>query len=84
MDATCNCGAVRVHVSDDELFSRRRGHICHCINCQKTAGSAFATNLVIETSKVKITGEENLTLYEDGDSLSGNVVKRYFCRRCGK
>ncbi|KAI9715501.1 MAG: hypothetical protein M1828_000808 [Chrysothrix sp. TS-e1954] len=83
MDGTCNCGAVHVRVSDDELFSKRRGHICHCTNCQKTASSSFATNLIIETSKVTITGDENLTLYEDGNSRSGRTVKRYFCRRCG-
>lgn len=51
---------------------------------QLTNRSAFATNLIIEESKVTITGTDNLTCYEDGESLSGNIVKRYFCKTCGK
>lgn len=39
MEAHCNCGAVHVKIDDAELFSKRRGHICHCSNCRKTAGS---------------------------------------------
>lgn len=30
--------AVKVRVNDNELFSRRRGHLCHCANCRKVAG----------------------------------------------
>ena len=40
MDGQCNCGAVKVHVEDSEMYSKRRGHICYCANCQKTAGSS--------------------------------------------
>lgn len=37
----------------------------------------------IELSKVTITGADNLQIYEDPRSLSGNVVKRFFCKTCG-
>jgi len=39
MEGTCNCGAISVKVNDSELFTRRRGHTCRCINCRKTSGS---------------------------------------------
>jgi transposase-like protein len=39
---------------------------------------------VIESEKVTITGEDNLTEYKDFDTLSGNSVSRYFCKTCGK
>lgn len=45
--------------------------------------AAVATNLKIERSKVTITNEQNLQLYEDPSSLSGNIVRRYFCKTCG-
>lgn len=35
--------AVKVLINDDELFSRRRGHICHCANCRKVAGGICET-----------------------------------------
>jgi hypothetical protein len=45
---------------------------------------AFATNLIVENSKFKITGEENLKVYSDPKTLSGTPVERYFCGTCGK
>jgi len=39
--------------------------------------------LTIETDKVHITGEENLTRYDDPETLSGTPVSRYFCKTCG-
>lgn len=45
---------------------------------------AFATNLIIEQDKVKIDGAENLSVYNDPDSLSGRTVRRFFCKTCGK
>jgi hypothetical protein len=30
-------------------------HCCHCLNCQRQTGSAFAINLLIEADRVEIT-----------------------------
>jgi hypothetical protein len=46
MEGTCNCGAIKVKVDDPELFTRRRGHICHCQNCRKTAGSGMISKTI--------------------------------------
>ena len=85
MEAHCLCGAITVKIHDDKLFgSQPRGHICHCFNCRKTAGSLFGISLMIENEKVSISGEENLAEYKDYDTTSGNPVSRYFCKTCGK
>ena len=48
-----------------------------------TMASAYAANLLIEADRVTITGEQNLAVYEDPNTLTGNVVKRFFCKTCG-
>jgi hypothetical protein len=84
MEGQCLCGAVKVKVTDDNLFgSQRRGHLCHCSQCRKVAGGLFGANLIIETEKVEISGEENLTKYDDPETLSGTPMSRYFCKTCG-
>lgn len=40
--------------------------------------------MIIEADKVEITGADNLTIYNDPESLSGRIVKRFFCKTCGK
>lgn len=84
MESTCLCKAVTVKIDDDELFTKPRGHLCHCLNCRKTSGSAFGSNLMIEESKVTITGQEHLKDYKDKETISGNTVTRSFCGTCGK
>lgn len=84
MEGQCLCGAIKVKVNDDNLFgSQRRGHLCHCSQCRKVAGGLFGANLTIETEKVEISGEENLTKYDDPETLSGTPISRYFCKTCG-
>ncbi|TVY40243.1 putative glutathione-dependent formaldehyde-activating enzyme [Lachnellula occidentalis] len=83
MEGICNCKAVKVTVNDADLFSRPRSSICHCQNCRKTSGSVYGVNLIIESDKVSISGEENLSEYKDFDTTSGNPVSRYFCKTCG-
>ncbi|KAI9878982.1 MAG: hypothetical protein M1830_009911 [Pleopsidium flavum] len=83
MEGSCLCGAITVHVTDADLYTRPRGHLCHCENCRKTAGSTYGANLSIESEKVKITGEDKLKEYKDSKTLSGNTISRFFCRECG-
>jgi len=71
----CLCGAVRFEIT---------GHIrniihCHCSQCRKAQGSAYATNGIVDASAFHITqGGENLT----GFDSSADQVK-YFCKTCG-
>ncbi|KAL9527293.1 hypothetical protein SMMN14_08838 [Sphaerulina musiva] len=81
---TCLCGSVTVTINDKELFTKRRGHLCHCANCRKVAGSYVASNLLIEQEKVTIEDKDGtLKTYEDNASMSGNTVYRTFCGKDG-
>ncbi len=85
MEGQCLCGTITVKIHDNDLFgAQRRGHICHCSNCRKVAGSLFASNLMIENERLSILGEENLAVFKDYNTTTGNPVSRFFCKTCGK
>jgi hypothetical protein len=46
----CACAAVRYRLTSDPLIT----HCCHCLNCQRQTGSAFAINLMIEADRVEL------------------------------
>ena len=73
----CLCGAINYDFPNDPAVYG----VCHCLNCQKQAGSAFSTLAAVTKSEFKIRGEPKL--YVDGDTNSGNSVERYFCQNCG-
>ncbi len=52
--------------------------ICHCSQCRKAQGSAFATNSPIETDKLKFTGQQYTQEYQSSE----NKI-RAFCKICG-
>lgn len=71
----CLCGAIRFEITG-EIH-----HIvyCHCSQCRKAQGSAFATNGIVATDDIRLlSGEDRLTGYE---SSPGQI--KYFCRHCG-
>ena len=70
----CLCGAVRF-----EIHGPIRNIVyCHCSQCRKVQGSAFATNGIVDAGNFQITrGTEALSLYEE-DKGQG----KYFCRHC--
>jgi hypothetical protein len=85
LSSTCLCGAIRVTIHDSELFTRPRGHLCHCANCRKVAGSYVSSNLAIEKEKVEVVDEGGkMKKYRDMETGSGKCVERCFCGECGK
>lgn len=85
MSATCLCGSIKVTINDNELFTKKRGHLCHCANCRKVAGSYVASNLAIEKEKVEVDDPKGaLKKYRDYATASGKCVERCFCGNCGK
>lgn len=85
MTGSCLCGSITVTIKDSELFSKPRGHLCHCANCRKVAGSYVASNFLTETDKVEIKDRDGTKkTYEDKATLSGNSVFRSFCSVDGK
>ena len=72
---SCLCGGVAFRIAG-ELQAIQ---LCHCGQCRKANGSAFAANVPVARSAFELhSGAELLTEYE---SSPGKV--RAFCRRCG-
>lgn len=69
----CLCGAVRYSINELPVSS---GH-CHCRNCRKQTGAAFATDGTFRSSAVSWSGREQ-TYYRSSQSC-----ERGFCSTCG-
>lgn len=71
----CYCGAVRYEIHGALL----RFLNCHCPDCRKFSGSAFAAVLATEANGFQVVrGEDQLTPYS-----SSPGKQRLFCRTCG-
>jgi hypothetical protein len=71
----CLCGTVRFEVHGPI----RNIVYCHCSQCRKAQGSAFATNGVVEASDLHfVAGEDNLSRFAQSPDQA-----RYFCQSCG-
>ncbi len=71
----CLCGSIRFEIEGPI----RNIVYCHCSQCRKAQGSAFATNGIVMASDFKIiSGQGELTAYE---STPGQT--KYFCKTCG-
>jgi hypothetical protein len=72
----CLCGKVRYNASGDPAFVG----ICHCRDCQKFTGSAFA--VVVGVPKPAFSLQGKVTTYsKTGDT--GKTIERQFCPECG-
>lgn len=72
----CLCGAVRYSASGDPAFVG----VCHCRDCQKFSGSAFA--IVVGVPKAALSVQGTLSTFtKPGDS--GKPIHRRFCPTCG-
>lgn len=75
LTGSCLCRKVKLQVPDEfQLMGN-----CHCSECRKFSGSAFATAGVIDFDDLKITeGQEHISYYhKTADTDLG------FCRHCG-
>lgn len=71
----CLCGAIRFEISGG---IRNIVH-CHCSQCRKAQGSAFATNGIVHIGDFRlVSGEDALQGYE---CTPGKT--RFFCKTCG-
>ena len=55
-------------------------HCCHCRNCQRQTGSAFAINLLIEADRVELLGVEPHPVDVERDDGSTQRIHR--CPEC--
>jgi len=74
--ASCRCGQLKATVAGEPI----RMSVCHCLNCQKRSGSAFAAQARWPAEQVTIEGR--LQSFEmSGDS--GGAATFHFCPECG-
>lgn len=75
-EGACECGAVRYRLADDPITV----NCCHCRDCQRITGSAFALNGMIETERIAVlTGEPEERALER-DDIGGTRAWR--CPTC--
>lgn len=72
----CACGTVRYRVQGPPLFV----HCCHCTDCQRTSGSAFAINALYETDRITLLAGEPNAVPTPSASGQGEIIRR--CPDC--
>ncbi len=72
----CACGAIRYECSAEPVMSFN----CHCRDCQRASGSAFAANVYVPAPAFTFTKGE--PQYYSVPGLNGNM-HRGFCSACG-
>ena len=73
---SCLCGKVRYSADVEPMFTG----VCHCRNCQKESGGAFAVVVGVPQSAMTVQGQVK-TYADRGDS--GKAMYRRFCPDCG-
>lgn len=73
---SCFCGAVRYRLTAKPMFI----NCCHCRDCQKQTGGAFAINAIIETDRIELLSgaPQPVTMPTD----SGRPHDVYRCPTC--
>jgi len=74
--ATCRCGQFRAECTGEPV----RVSVCHCLECQKRSGSAFAVQARWPEDRVGISGRYKEWSYV-GDSGTCGTFR--FCPECG-
>ena len=72
----CFCGQIRYRLNARPMFV----HCCHCRDCQRQTGSAFAINALIEADCVEILKGEPVMVTLPTDS--GRPHDVYRCGEC--
>ena len=77
MTGGCLCGAVRYECTGEPVFAL----LCHCRDCQRQSGSAYAAAVRVPAATFRVTHGEPKLYVKTADS--GNQVTRAFCPECG-
>jgi hypothetical protein len=76
MEGGCACGAVRYRLEAAPMFV----HCCHCRDCQRQTGTAFALNALIEATRVTVLAGETEGVGVPTDSGRPHIIHR--CPSC--
>jgi hypothetical protein len=76
IEGGCLCGKVRYSGDAEPAFVG----VCHCKNCQRETGTAFA--VVVGVPKPALNVQGTLKTFDD-PADSGRILHRRFCPECG-
>ena len=74
--ASCRCGQLTAIATGEPV----RISVCHCLDCKKRWGSAFAVQARWPAEQVKIDGRSKAHVHT---ADSGNRITFHFCPDCG-
>jgi hypothetical protein len=72
----CACGAIHYDCNADPVIMFN----CHCRDCQRASGSAYAAIVVVPKAAVQMRGEPRYHKIVGG---AGKAMERGFCPTCG-
>jgi len=76
LNGRCLCGEITYVI--EERFDRF--YFCHCSQCQKVTGSAFASNILTAVDNIEwLSGANSIKKYEDPN----RAFSKAFCKNCG-
>ncbi len=76
LEGGCTCGAVHYRMTGKPIFV----HCCHCRECQRGGGSAFALNAMIEADRVALLQGQPEVVTVPTPSGRGQKISR--CPEC--
>ena len=77
MTGGCLCGGVRYESVGEPGFAL----LCHCRDCQRQSGSAYAAGWRVPAAGFRVTRGKPRLFVKPADS--GNEITRAFCADCG-
>ncbi len=72
----CLCGAITFECDAEPAISIN----CHCSDCRKLTGAAYATLLFVPRDELQVSGE---TKTYQHSSDRGSTMTKHFCPTCG-
>ena len=76
ISGSCLCGAVTFTIKNE--FDHFQ--LCHCLQCQKSTGTAHASNLFTQPENITwLAGEDLLQRFD----VQGRRISNVFCQQCG-
>ncbi|GAB7359359.1 hypothetical protein MBLNU230_g6010t1 [Neophaeotheca triangularis] len=71
LNASCLCGTVKFTATGQD----KNTVLCHCSNCKKASGSAFAHNHRLIKTQLDIRqGQASIREYRDSATKTGNTI----------
>lgn len=78
---SCLCGASSYTVNGPPI----QAIICHCNNCKKWSGGAYAANIWIPSKHFALdeASSSHVNRYADSKTDAGRTMDRVSCKECG-